>query len=306
MASPDIAVEDVIGALGSFYRQGVVTALWAHAAANRLEGAAIHLLSDELPPRGARCCRMGHRWQGRAHARGLAWNYPQRPRVAVCMATVGFIGSGHIGSTVARLGVAAGYHVIMSNSRGPQTLADLAAELGPLARAATGERAAAEGDLVVVTIPLRAYQSVPAAPLAGKVVIDTCNYYPPRDGQIAELDSGTLTSSELIQRHLAAAQVVKAFNNIFYQHLLALSRPAGATDRSFLPIAGDDAGAKAQAIAFLDAIGYGAVDAGPLAESWRQEPGTPVYGSPYGPFSDPAGTPAGEAAIRAALARASR
>ncbi len=222
------------------------------------------------------------------------------------MTTVGFIGSGRIGGTVARLSVAAGYRVIMTNSRGPQTLTGLVDELGPLARAATGEQAAAEGDLVVLTIPLRAYQSVPVAPLAGQVVIDTCNYYPQRDGQIAELDSGSLTSSELIQQHLAGALVVKAFNNIFYRHLLTLSRPAGAADRSFLPIAGDDAVAKARVSAFLDAIGYGTVDAGPLAESWRQEPGTPVYGTPYGPFSDPDGTPASEAAVRAALAKASR
>jgi predicted dinucleotide-binding enzyme len=222
------------------------------------------------------------------------------------MTTVGFIGSGRIGGTVARLSVAAGYRVIMSNSRGPQTLTGLVDELGPHAEAATGEQAATEGDLVVLTIPLRAHQSVPVAPLAGKLIIDTCNYYPQRDGQIAELDTGSLTSSELIQQHLATAQVVKAFNNIFYRHLLALSRPAGAADWSYLPIAGDDADAKARVIAFLDAIGYGTVDAGPLAESWRQQPGTPVYGTPYGPFSDPVGTPADEATIRAALAKASR
>jgi len=222
------------------------------------------------------------------------------------MAAVGFIGSGRIGSTVARLAVAAGYQVIMSNSRGPQTLTGLAGELGPFAQAANGEQAAAGGDLVVLTIPLRAYQGIPAAWLDGKLVIDTCNYYPQRDGHIAGLDSKSLTSSELIQQHLAGAQVVKAFNNIYYRHLLALARPAGASDRSFLPVAGDDADVKARVSGFLDAIGYGAVDAGPLAESWRQEPGTPVYGAPYGPFSDPAGTPATEAAVRAALAKASR
>src|SRR5579863_4530482 len=140
------------------------------------------------------------------------------------MTTVGFIGSGHIGGTVARLAVTAGYHVLMSNSRGPQTLQALVGELGPLAQAATGEQAASEADLVVVTIPLRAYHSVPAAPLAGRLVLDTCNYYPQRDGQIAELDNGSLTSSELIQRHLAAAHLVKVFNNIFYRHLLSLAR----------------------------------------------------------------------------------
>jgi 8-hydroxy-5-deazaflavin:NADPH oxidoreductase len=222
------------------------------------------------------------------------------------MTTVGFIGSGHIGGTVARLSVAAGYAVVMSNSRGPQTLVDLVAELGSQAQAATSEEAASEGELVVVSIPLRAYQSVPAAPLSGKPVIDTCNYYAQRDGQIAELDNHLLTSSELFQRHLPDAHVVKAFNNIFYLHLLSLARPRGAADRSFLPIEGDDADAKARVSAFLDDIGYGVVDAGPLSESWRQQPGTPAYGPPYGSFSDPAGTPAGEETVRAALAQATR
>jgi predicted dinucleotide-binding enzyme len=222
------------------------------------------------------------------------------------MTTVGFIGSGRIGSTVARLSVAAGHHVILSNSRGPDTLKELAAELGPLAQAATGEQAAAGGDIVVVSIPLRAYRTIPAAPLAGKPVIDTCNYYPQRDGPIAELDSRQLTSSGLIQRQVAAAHVVKAFNNIYYRHLLALSRPFSAADRTFLTIAGDDARAKSEVSEFLDSIGYGTVDAGPLAESWRQEPGAPAYGAPYGSYTDPAGTPAGEATVRAARAAASR
>jgi len=222
------------------------------------------------------------------------------------MTTVGLIGSGKIGGTVARLAVAAGHPVILSNSRGPDTLTELAGQLGPLARAGTGREAAEDGDLVVVTIPLRAFRNVDPGPLAGKVVIDTCNYYSQRDGQIPELDSGALTSSELIQRHLAQSALVKAFNNIFYKHLESLSRPAGAPDRSYLPIAGDDTQAKAAVTAFLHSIGYGAVDAGPLAESWRQEPGTPVYGAPYGPFSDQKGTPASAGAIRAALADASR
>jgi predicted dinucleotide-binding enzyme len=196
------------------------------------------------------------------------------------MTTVGFIGSGNIGGTVARLSVAAGHHVVMSNSRGPETLKDLVEELGPLARAATGEQAAADGEIVVVSIPLRAYRSVPAAPLAGKPVLDTNNYYPQRDGQVAELDSGTLTSSALLQRHLPESAVVKVFNNIFFKHLGSLSRPTGAPDRTFLPIAGDDAAAKSAVTEFLDSIGYGAVDTGPLAESWRQQPGTPVWARP--------------------------
>ncbi len=222
------------------------------------------------------------------------------------MTTVGLIGSGMIGGTVARLSVAAGHHVLLSNSRGPHTLKDLAGELGPLAAAATGQQAAEAGDLVVVSIPVKAYPSVLAGPLAGKPVLDTGNYYPQRDGQIAELDDRSLTSSGLLQRDLPHAQVVKVFNNIYFRHLRSLARPPGAADRSALPIAGDDAAAKAAVTAFLDSIGYDAVDAGPVAESWRQEPGTPVYGAPYGPFSDETGTPAGAAKIRAALAAALR
>ncbi|MGE5290801.1 MAG: NADPH-dependent F420 reductase [Micromonosporaceae bacterium] len=222
------------------------------------------------------------------------------------MTSVGLIGSGKIGGTVARLSVAAGHSVVLSNSRGPETLQDLAGELGPLARAATGAEAAAAGDIVVVTIPVKAYGSVPPGPLAGKVVIDTGNYYPQRDGQIADLDSGSLTSSELLQRHLPASAVVKAFNNIFFKHLQSLSRPSGSADRTFLPIAGDDPDAKAAVTAFLDSIGYGALDTGPLAEGWRQQPGTPAYGAPYGSFDNEKGTPADADTVRAALAAARR
>jgi predicted dinucleotide-binding enzyme len=220
------------------------------------------------------------------------------------MTTVGLIGSGHIGGTVARLAVAAGYQVVLSNSRGPQTLAELATELGPLASAGT-TAAAAAADLVVVAIPVKAYPDLAATTaLTGKIVMDTGNYAPERrDGQIAELDGG-LTSSEWLQRLLPGATVVKVFNNIYSRHLLNLSRPADAPDRSFLPIAGDDGQAKEKVTAFLDAIGYGAVDAGSLAASWRQQPGTPVYGPPYGSFDNEKGEPADAAVITAALAAA--
>ncbi len=222
------------------------------------------------------------------------------------MTTVGIIGSGMIGGTVARLSVAAGYHVVVSNSRGPETLAELAAELGPLAAAGTGEQAGEAGDLVLVSVPVKAFGDVPVKPLAGKPVLDTGNYYPQRDGHIEELDTGALTSSGLLQRYLPDAHVVKVFNNIFFKHLQYLTRPHGAQDRSALPIAGDDPAANQAVAAFLDAIGYDAVDTGPLAESWRQEPGTPVYGSPYGPFSDEMGTPASAPTIHAALVGAHR
>jgi 8-hydroxy-5-deazaflavin:NADPH oxidoreductase len=186
------------------------------------------------------------------------------------MTTVGFIGSGQIGSAIARLAIEAGHHVVLSNSRGPETLADLAAELGPRASAATSGEAAAAGDIVVVTVPVRAFPSLPAALLAGKTVIDTCNYGPERDGHIPDLDGKSLTSSELLLRYIPDAMPVKAFNNIFFKHLLSLGRPAGAADRSYLPIAGDSAPAKAAVTEFIESIGYSVVDAGSLADSWRR------------------------------------
>jgi 8-hydroxy-5-deazaflavin:NADPH oxidoreductase len=222
------------------------------------------------------------------------------------MSTVGFIGSGRIGSTVARLSVAAGHTVCMSNSRGPETLKDLVDELGPMARACSPDDAAEAGDLVVVATPLAAVSHVPVRAAVDKAVIDANNYHPPRDGHIADLDSGQLTSSELLQRHVPRSSVVKAFNNIYYRHLRSLARPTGVQDRSYLPIAGDNAQAKAAVTQFLDSIGYGAVDYGPLAESWRQQPGEPVYGTPYGPMDDHSGHPATEGTIRTALAAATR
>jgi predicted dinucleotide-binding enzyme len=141
------------------------------------------------------------------------------------MATLGLIGSGNIGSTLARLAVDAGLDVVLSNSRAPQTLSDLVGELGPRARAATPAQAAAAGDWVVVTIPVGAIGTVPREPLAGKTVIDTGNYYAPRDGTIPELETRQLTDSQILQRHLAEAHVVKAFNNIHYKHLRVLPRP---------------------------------------------------------------------------------
>ncbi|WP_433557156.1 NADPH-dependent F420 reductase [Pseudonocardia xinjiangensis] len=226
------------------------------------------------------------------------------------MTTIGLIGAGLIGGTVARLAVAGGYDVVLSNSRGPETLQDLVDELGSHARAATPAEAAEAGDVVVVTVPFKAYRSVPVEPLAGKVVIDTNNYYPDRDGHFPELDNGSTTSSELLQKHLGTAHVVKGFNHIYYTHLQALPRPAGSPERSPLAIAGDDAQAKATVTAFLDGIGYDAVDVGPLAEGWRFQPGTPSYGPVYSGgdpnFTDSPGVPASVDTLRRALAAAER
>ena len=142
------------------------------------------------------------------------------------MTTVGFIGAGHIGGTVARLALAAGNDVGLSNSRTPRSLGELVEQLGPHARAGTPTEAATVGEFVVVSIPLRAYTAVPVEPLVNKTVLDTCNYYPARDGQIAVLDNDSMTSSELLGKHLIGAHIVKVFNNIFFKHLASLARPA--------------------------------------------------------------------------------
>ena len=148
--------------------------------------------------------------------------------------TIGLIGAGHIGSQLARLAVQHGYDVVVSNSRGPDTLKDLVRELGPLARAGTPAQAASAGDIVVVTIPLKNVGDVPVAPLAGKIVIDTNNYYPERDGHIAELDNEETTTAELLQRHLPASKVVKAFNHLYAATLTTDGQPAGTPNRRAL------------------------------------------------------------------------
>ena len=227
------------------------------------------------------------------------------------MSTLALIGSGNLGGAVARLAVAGGLEVVLSNSRGPQTLSGLVDQLGKRATAATVEEAARAGDWVVLSIPFGAYQRIPVEPLAGKTVLETTNYFDPID----QLAGGTATSSELVQRHLAGAHVVKAFNTILAWHLYALARPAGSPDRSALPIAGDDPAAKAKAAQLLDTLGWDSVDAGSLAQSWRLQPGTPAFLTPY--LADPdadfatrlatdPGSPAPVEKIRAALAAANR
>ncbi len=194
------------------------------------------------------------------------------------MTTIGVIGAGHIGSQVARLAVASGYKIVISNSRGPETLTGLVAELGPNARAATVLEAAQSGEIVVVSVPLKNYRAIPAEPLAGKVVIDTNNYYPERDGHIPELDNESTTTSELLQAHLPTAKVVKAFNHIYAAELTTHGQPAGTKNRRALVIAGNDDGAKAVVTHLLDQFGFDTVDAGPLKEGWRIQRDTPGYG----------------------------
>ena len=192
--------------------------------------------------------------------------------------TIGLIGAGHIGSQLARLSVRHGYDVVVSNSRGPETLKDLLQELGPHAHAGTPLQAAEAGDIVVVTIPLKNIGEVPVAPLVGKIVIDTNNYYPERDGHISELDREETTTSELLQRHLPRSRVVKAFNHIYASQLTTDGQPGGTPNRRALAIAGNDADARTAVARLIDQFGFDVVDIGPLSESWRIQRDTPGYG----------------------------
>jgi predicted dinucleotide-binding enzyme len=195
------------------------------------------------------------------------------------MTTIGLIGSGHIGQAIAKQAIAHGYDVVLSNSRGPETLADLVAELGDGARAGTSVEAATAGDLVVVTIPFKNYEDVPVEPLAGKVVIDTNNYYFERDGHYPEVDEGRTTPSELLAAHLGTTKVVKAFNAIQAGQIGSAATPPGTPNRRALPIAGDDAEAKKVVTGLIDEFGFDVVDAGPLAEGARFDRDQPAYGA---------------------------
>jgi len=198
--------------------------------------------------------------------------------------TIGIIGSGLVGKAVAHLAVAAGYNVVISNSRGPESLTGLIEALGPLARAGTVEQAIAAADIVSLAVPLANFKALPADKLIGKVVLDQTNYYPGLgEFRRTDLDNGELTSSELVQQHLNGAKVVKGIHNIGWIHMQHNARPQGDAERTTLPIAGDDAVAKDIVGRFIEAVGYNVVDAGSLADSWRIEPNTPIYFWPYAP-----------------------
>lgn len=191
---------------------------------------------------------------------------------------IGIIGAGHIGATTARLFLDAGHNVAISNSRGPETLRALVDELGPNARAATPAEAARFGEVVLLAVPLKDYPSLPVNELRGKIAIDAMNYYPGRDGQLASLDSGAQTSSELVAAHLAGARVVKAFNTIWFEHLKTRgNKTAPVDERRVIFVAGDDAEAKAVVSRLIEEIGFGPLDTGSLRASARQQPDTPVY-----------------------------
>jgi len=192
---------------------------------------------------------------------------------------IGIIGAGNIGGTLTRRLTALGHQVAVANSRGPQTLAELALETG--ATAATVTEAAQGAALVIVTIPEKHIPALPKGVLdgvaEGAVIVDTGNYYPQRDGRISAIESGT-PESRWVEQQLGRP-VVKAFNNIQSRHLMDLGRPSGTPGRIALPVAGDDAAAKAIVMALVDELGFDPVDAGGLDDSWRQQPGSPVYAS---------------------------
>jgi len=193
---------------------------------------------------------------------------------------IGVIGSGNIGSATAHQFVGAGHEIAIANSRGPESLGDLVAELGPAARAATVTEAAEFGELVLVAIPLGRIGELPPQPFAGKVVIDANNYYSSRDGEIPELESDETTSSELLARHLPEATVVKAFNTMYARKIAEDERPDAPVDeRLALFVAGDDEEAKRRVVELIEEIGFAAIDSGSLAEGGRrQQPGSPIYG----------------------------
>jgi 8-hydroxy-5-deazaflavin:NADPH oxidoreductase len=190
---------------------------------------------------------------------------------------IGIIGAGNIGASAARLFADAGHEVAISNSRGPESLASLVEEIGPNARATTVEDAASFGEVVLVAIPFWRYESLPAGPLSGKIVVDAMNYYAGRDGRI---DFGDLTSSELLARRLPDARVVKALNTMYYETLRTEGNRSGG-DRLVLFIAGDDEEAKAVVSRLMEEIGFEPVDTGSLGDGGRkQQPGSPVYNNP--------------------------
>lgn len=203
--------------------------------------------------------------------------YPSPPHVVPTMTTFGIIGAGHIGSQVARAALAHGHEVVISNSRGPETLSDLVAELGSGARAATAAEAGAAGDVVVVTVPLKALEEIPVEPLAGKIVLDTNNYYFERDGHIEALDKGETTTSQMLQDHLPSSKVAKAFNHIRSDEITTDGTPAGTENRRALATASDFDDAAAFVTSFYDEIGFDTVNVGPLSESWRVERDRPAY-----------------------------
>ena len=193
------------------------------------------------------------------------------------MSTIGIIGSGHVGQSIAKAAIANGYDVILSNTQGPDSLGDVVKELGPHARAATPAEAAAGCDFAVVAIPITTIDQVPVEPLAGKVVIATINYFPERLGDIPEIDDGTTTAPGLLQAHLPKSHVVRAFSMIDAADMSEDGHPKGDPKRRALALSGDDAGAKKLVANLYNQFGFDSLDIGGLDESWRVDAGQKAF-----------------------------
>lgn len=197
------------------------------------------------------------------------------------METIGFLGVGPINAALARLSVRVGMNVLVSNSHGEDSVYGAATSLGPSAGARDAADCASESDIVVISIPLEKRESLPIRELAGKIVVDTCNYYPQRSGSIPELDDKSMTSSEMMQKLLPKSKVVKAFYNLDRWHLENGARPFGSPDRWALPIAGDDESATAIVARWMGMVGFDPVYCGTLADSWKIQAGTSLHILPY-------------------------
>ncbi len=193
------------------------------------------------------------------------------------MTTIGIIGAGEVGTHLASAAIASGYKIVIANSRGPETLAYLVDQLGPAAQAATAADAAMAGDFVVIAVPLKLVNDMPVDALAGKIVIDTNNYMPWRDGSYPVVDSGEKTEHELRQEQLPASKVVKAFTHIQAPRILTWGRPAASPDRLALSASSDFPEAIAVVARLYDQFGFDTVDNSPLRESWRSRPGQPAW-----------------------------
>ncbi|WP_228409525.1 SDR family NAD(P)-dependent oxidoreductase [Radiobacillus deserti] len=263
--------------------QAAATSVWAAVVADKdeiggryLEDCAVAPIDDSPNPfaDGVRsyaldASKAEQLWVKSEEMVGTKGTYP--------MKVIGIIGAGEVGSQIARAAIANGYEVVIANSRGPETLKDLIDELGPSARAATAAGAAEAGDFVVVAVPLKLVNDMPVEQLAGKIVLDTNNYMPWRDGHFPVVDSGEKTVHELRQEQLPNSKVAKAFTHIQASRLFVSSRPAGAPDRHALSVSSNFPEAVELVTRLYDQFGFDTVDNSPLSESWRSGPGQPAW-----------------------------
>jgi predicted dinucleotide-binding enzyme len=193
------------------------------------------------------------------------------------MSTIGVIGAGHIGRSFSTAAIEHGYDIVVANNSGPETLAELIGELGPKARAATASDAAAAGDWAIVAIPMRGVDALPAEPLARKIVLTTCNYFPERDGHFPDIDAGRVTVPGYVQARLPTSKVVRAFNHLDAAKIVSDGTPKDTPNRRALGYAGDDPDAKKLVAGLYDEFGFDAIDVGGLDDAWRLDVDQPTF-----------------------------